>query len=265
MAYPPTVPSGTRINTTPQVNLHPADHNEIHGALTDIINILGTTPNGEAASLTALLSIIDPADKIVAVGGATAPTGWALCDGSAVSRTTYAATFARIGTTYGVGDGSTTFNLPDLRSKFIAGKGTATWSNSLNETGGSKDAVAVAHDHSFIHDHSDTLSVTAGGGSHAHVEDTTGGVTSSVGWLYRGNTNGSTFDSFVGSSTGSKSTFWYAQPSTGTSGSTHNHTISGSVSNNPSTDKTTLQSPTASGTDANLPPYVTLNYVIRLR
>src|SRR5690606_38542325 len=52
---------------------------------------------------------------------ATADVGWFHCNGAAVSRTTYAALFARIGTTYGVGDGSTTFNLPDLRGRVVAG------------------------------------------------------------------------------------------------------------------------------------------------
>jgi microcystin-dependent protein len=57
-------------------------------------------------------------------GGATAPTGWLLCDGSAVSRTTYAGLYAAIGTSYGTGDGSTTFNLPDLRGRVALGAGT---------------------------------------------------------------------------------------------------------------------------------------------
>lgn len=51
----------------------------------------------------------------------TAPAGFLFCDGSAVSRTTYASLFSAIGTLYGVGDGSTTFNLPDLRGEFIRG------------------------------------------------------------------------------------------------------------------------------------------------
>lgn len=58
--------------------------------------------------------------------GSSAPTGWLLCDGSAVSRTTYASLFAITSTTYGVGDGSTTFNLPDLRSRIPVGAGTGT-------------------------------------------------------------------------------------------------------------------------------------------
>lgn len=54
-----------------------------------------------------------PIGAIAAFGGSIAPTGWLICDGSAISRTTYAALFAVIGTKYGSGDGSTTFNLPD--------------------------------------------------------------------------------------------------------------------------------------------------------
>ena len=50
------------------------------------------------------------------------PTGWLLCSGAAASRTAYSALFAIIGTTYGVGDGSTTFNVPDLRGRIAAGK-----------------------------------------------------------------------------------------------------------------------------------------------
>lgn len=54
-------------------------------------------------------------------GMATAPNGFLACDGSAISRSTYSALFTAIGTLYGVGDGSTTFNLPDLRGEFVRG------------------------------------------------------------------------------------------------------------------------------------------------
>jgi microcystin-dependent protein len=67
---------------------------------------------------------IIPAGTIVAYGGATAPTGWLLCDAAAVSRTTYARLFAIIGTAFGVGDGTTTFNVPELRDRLTLGKGT---------------------------------------------------------------------------------------------------------------------------------------------
>ncbi len=59
---------------------------------------------------------------IIAFGGA-AKTGWLECDGAAVSRTTYAALFAVIGTAYGIGDNVTTFNLPDCRSRVLIGVG----------------------------------------------------------------------------------------------------------------------------------------------
>lgn len=63
-----------------------------------------------------------PAGSLMPYAGSSAPTGWLLCYGQPVSRTTYAALFTALGTTYGVGDGSTTFNLPDLRGRVIAGK-----------------------------------------------------------------------------------------------------------------------------------------------
>ena len=62
-----------------------------------------------------------PTGSITAYGGATAPSGYLLCNGAAVSRTTYDALFDIIGTAYGVGDGSTTFNLPDMRAAVPAG------------------------------------------------------------------------------------------------------------------------------------------------
>lgn len=80
------------------------------------------------ASKTNLTSISLPSDSapigsIQAYPGANAPAGWLICDGSAVSRTTYASLFAITGTMYGVGDGSTTFNIPDLRGIFVRGSG----------------------------------------------------------------------------------------------------------------------------------------------
>ena len=76
---------------------------------------------------------------IVAYGGTTAPDGWLLCDGSAVSRSQYPRLFAVIGTAFGAGDGSTTFNLPDLQQRFPLGKGSSGTGSQLGETGGSID------------------------------------------------------------------------------------------------------------------------------
>ena len=58
--------------------------------------------------------------------GTAAPAGWLLCDGTAYSRTTYAALFAIIGTGYGAGNGSTTFNVPDFRGRMPVGSGTGS-------------------------------------------------------------------------------------------------------------------------------------------
>ncbi len=78
----------------------------------------------------------------------SAPAGrWLGADGAAVSRTTYDDLFAAIGTTYGAGNGSTTFNVPNLQSRFIIGVGTDT----LATTGGSRNAIAVSHTHTTGH------------------------------------------------------------------------------------------------------------------
>lgn len=73
-------------------------------------------------SLKSLAALLTPTGKVDYFAGSSAPTGYLLCDGSAVSRTTYADLYAVIGDTYGSGDGSTTFNLPDIRGRVIAGK-----------------------------------------------------------------------------------------------------------------------------------------------
>lgn len=62
-----------------------------------------------------------PSGSVSAFAGQSAPSGYLLCNGQAVSRTAYAALFAAIGTTYGAGDGTTTFNVPDLRGEFVRG------------------------------------------------------------------------------------------------------------------------------------------------
>jgi len=89
---------------------------------------------------------------VLPFAGASAPTDWLLCYGQAVSRTTYANLFAVIGTTYGAGDGSTTFNVPDLRGRVAAGKenmgGTAAnrlqVSTTITTTAGSATATVAS-------------------------------------------------------------------------------------------------------------------------
>jgi microcystin-dependent protein len=78
----------------------------------------------ELDSEKAPLSAVTPAGAIMDFAMNAAPTGWLACDGALVSRATYAALFAAIGTTWGAGDGSTTFQLPDMRGYFRRGVGT---------------------------------------------------------------------------------------------------------------------------------------------
>lgn len=94
------------------------------------------TPN--KASVDFLASVTG---MILPYGGSAAPTGFLLCDGSAVSRTTYANLFAVISTTFGVGDGSTTFNVPNLASRTIIGAGTGT--KVLTFSSRSSDTITV--------------------------------------------------------------------------------------------------------------------------
>lgn len=72
---------------------------------------------------SAFASLASPAGVIISYGGTSAPTGYLTCDGTAYSRSTYSGLFAAIGTTWGVGDGSSTFNVPDLRGAFTRGSG----------------------------------------------------------------------------------------------------------------------------------------------
>lgn len=80
-----------------------------------------------------------PAGSIIQWSSNTPPANWLICDGSAVSRVLYPSLFAVVGTTYGSGDGSTTFNLPDLRGRVAVGRdGSQTEFDVLGENGGSK-------------------------------------------------------------------------------------------------------------------------------
>lgn len=94
-----------------------------------------------------------PIGAIQAFGGSVAPSGWLLCQGQAISRTTYADLFAVIGTNFGVGDGSTTFNLPDPREASLVGAGTNTLNASSITTHNAVNLGAFQDDQLQNHNH----------------------------------------------------------------------------------------------------------------
>lgn len=128
-----------------------AEHNQdgTHGAIT------ATSVAATSSVTVGGTSVLSPAGAIMQYAGSSAPTGWLLADGSAVSRTTYAALFAVISTTYGAGNGSTTFNLPNLKGKVPVGVDSSDTSfDALGETGGAKthtltSAEMPSHSHSI--------------------------------------------------------------------------------------------------------------------
>lgn len=98
----------------------------------------------------------------------TAPAGWLLADGSAVSRTTFSILFDLIGTTYGAGDGSTTFNLPNLKGRIVVGRDAAqTEFDVLGETGGAKTHTLLE---SEMPAHTHAIDVVASGGALTKVK-----------------------------------------------------------------------------------------------
>ena len=105
-----------------------------------------------------------PIGTILDFAAATPPTGYLVCDGSAVSRTDYAALFAVIGTTWGAGDGSTTFNLPDFRGRTAIGAGTGTASDATAHALGDMDGSEthkLTEDETPVHAHTHSMTQPA--------------------------------------------------------------------------------------------------------
>ena len=125
-----------------------------------------TTQIATTAFAMGAAALVMPSGAMLQWPTATAPTGFLVCNGAAVSRTIYSALFAVVGTTFGAGDGTTTFNLPDFDNRFGVGAGDLY---AVGATGGSKDAVVVSHTH--------TATVTDPG--HTHTIPTTANVTTS--------------------------------------------------------------------------------------
>lgn len=205
-----------------------------------------TVPDASGTlALTSNTSLVPPG-TVLPFAGSSAPSGYLLCYGQAVSRTTYAALFAAIGTAYGVGDTTTTFNLPDLRGRVIAGKddmgGSAasrltsatitSGATTLGNVGGAEtETASVSGTASVTGTTSGTLAVSATGTSGA-PSDTSGLAGTGAGGYAPSNTH--THDLTVAGTT------------TGTLSLTGTGTISGT-----------------STTTTNVQPSIILNYIIR--
>ena len=178
------------------------------------------------------------AGTIQMFAGAIPPAGWLLCDGSAVSRTDYAALFAAIGTTWGAGDGSTTFNLPDLRGRAPIGAGTGSGltARTLGGKLGSEAVQAHTHDKG-------TLSITSSGGhDHAiHTKWNTAKPGTSSGTIVNLNSSGSSSSSDSGSVYIASSTGAHTHPNGNFSGSTGSY---------------------GSGASGNMQPSAVVNFII---
>jgi microcystin-dependent protein len=167
--------------------------------------------------------------------GASAPAGYLLCQGQAVSRTTYAALFQVISTTYGSGNGSTTFNLPDLRTRVPVGLNSSGTFNALNNKGGTEThTITVAQMPS--HNHGGFTNNGTNDGSHSHTATSTGQA-----WGGGGVQNGS----FPAGTSFSLST---VTTTVNTTNSAHRHVIA------------------SQGGGSAIPivqPYIVLNYIIK--
>ena len=136
-------------------NISPMDANQPNGLADGIIQVQtalgpGTDLVGALDNLSERLAVQMPADgrvippgTIVMTGRSTAPAGWLVCNGTEVDRTLYAELFAAIGLTFGSGNGTTTFNLPDMRGRVAAGVGTGT-GGGASGTGAPTGGTALA-------------------------------------------------------------------------------------------------------------------------
>lgn len=218
---------------------------------TTCVDAIGATPfvktfldDADAAAARSTLGITQiPSGSLMPYAGVAAPSGWLLCAGQAVSRTTYADLFTVLSTTYGSGDGSTTFNLPDLRGRAIFGRddmdGTAAnrITNAVSGITGTTLGAAGGDQSLATHTH------TASQASHTHSVTDPGHVHTLPGNTV---TNGPGFSGGT--------SFGYA-------GSTTNSSATG-ITLVSATPAITVDN-FSGGSSANVPPAIILNYIIK--
>jgi len=209
-------------------------------------------------------TLIAPADILpIPIGGIiqwptnTAPDGYLLCDGNQISRDDFRNLFNVIGVIYGAGDGSTTFNLPDLRGRFVLGKAAAGTGSTLAGTGGALDhthaisgstAAEAAHTHAISSDLSTHSHSISSSGTHTHNINIPGVIVQSgTGQNVFNNQTTATDADGDHNHTGS----------TGTANLAHSHGSATGAGSSHSHGTGTLV-----GASAN-PAFIALNYVIR--
>ena len=188
---------------------------------------------------------------------ATAPVGYVLCDGSAISRTTYADLFGVISTTYGTGNGSTTFNVPNLQGKTPQGYDGNTY--NLAATGGANTVtVSVTNNQAATNSLTNNQAVTVTG-SISNTSVTEAQLASHTHTYRRRGTPGSLSDTQGGENQ-------FGDGASGSAGSgtghTHAHTLAGSLTGSVTATTSLTGAVTASGTNS-FSPYVVVNYIIK--
>jgi microcystin-dependent protein len=209
-----------------------------------------TTAEGARINL-GLGTFLVPTGSLIMWPSVTIPTDWKLCNGDAISRTTFATLFSLLGTTFGAGDGSTTFNLPNYKNRMPYGADTV----AVGATGGSANAVVVSHNHTGTTgvdspDHTHNFSATTSGQSVQHTHNMTKytGVNASGGTAYVGDDSGSGPAGTIATSVNSVD---------------HTHTLSGTTSGRSNGHFHSIATDGVSGTNANLPPYLGINFIIK--
>jgi microcystin-dependent protein len=220
----------------------------------------------------------NPVGAVTAFAGSVAPTSWLLCAGQDVSRTVYAPLFAVIGTTYGAGDGTTTFTVPDMRGRAVAGldnmggtdAGRLSIANTLGTTAGA-ETVTLTSAQSGVpaHSHANTLTnnaVTSGAGSaHTHTQNAHGHtiVNPSTGSqiFYMGNGSAGYADQWGQGSQGGLSSGTPIQSTTATNQNESAHTHS--VTSNVSISNVNNTAANAASAHDNMQPTILLNYIIK--